>query len=119
MRLSRKRTLLIVILCILLLAGLVPFLLIQPTDNPMRTAYYRIRLGMTEQEVDEIVGHRPGVYTYPYYPDMNRPNKQWEQDGFVFFVALDANRRVRWKCVNNNATPTLWERFCKRLGWQP
>ncbi len=86
------------------------FLMWPRRSGDLRAAYYSIRIGMTQEDVERMMGG-PGLFSWPEYPLMKRPNECWGNTGFCFHIALDDDRRVRFKAIDYNHDPTIFDRL--------
>src|SRR5262249_53780088 len=81
----------------------------------------RIRLGMTEHEVEAILGG-PAQETIPsgsgYDPD-DGTVKHWSSSTASILVVFDSNGRVCHTTFGRKEPPGLWERIRRGLGLPP
>jgi hypothetical protein len=123
---NRRRLLILVVLGVWMLN--VALTLRIPTSQPriyIENAQ-RIRRGMTEEEVQRILGCAPGTYTKRAIDQAVRlrngplmTGKLWATDDTAIEVVFDSNGRVIRTSVETSrlSPPTFWEKLRQFLGF--
>jgi hypothetical protein len=80
MKLTKRKAVGIILLTVLLLVGVGVWWFAEPRPDVTRGAYERIQMGMTLEEVEGIIGGKPGAYINPYYRWTGCKFGEWEGD---------------------------------------
>jgi hypothetical protein len=79
--------------------------------GPVRLHSAEIRTGMTEAEVEAVLGQ-------PWRRDTDLAASAWRESDFAFFVCFDTEGRVNWTTSFEAPRPSLFDRLRTRLGLQ-
>lgn len=129
----KKRALMLLLgfLVIALAAGATPWLLFSDGPRFTEAQATKIKPGMTESEVIEILGAASGSYTTslavyyqpsiePVVPPGTKYEKSWCGDHGMIEVGFDDNDRTTYRQFyqNGSAPPKLWQRVKDCVAWQ-
>jgi len=129
---KRKRLLLIFgCLAAVLLAGYATLWLTAPRHRITKESYDAIQIGMTEQEVEAVLGARAGVHTSrcdtgsygigrcgdPMLGKDIKAGKEWVTEAVSVYIFFDENGRVARKCSGTGVAHENESFLCKVRRW--
>jgi len=80
----------------------------------------QLRPGLSQDEVEAVIGRPPGVYTDRPPPDLTKAGehtKRWHTDAGTLQLAFDADRRLARQSFFPTTPETFWDRLRRRLNF--
>jgi hypothetical protein len=127
----RKRVMVPLSCCVVLLLGCLTLWLTWPVDRITRQQFVNIQLGMTEAEVVNVLGRPTGdapknvIIMFESVPESFmdpdsfplNSRRQWVGTDHAILVELDEHGQVSSKHFGHvNAPESMFARICRRLG---